>query len=201
MGEKRPAEQVGEQEGIPDLLDLLRAYLKADSALKECASAAAYLPLSVFHSAVASFPIALRDPSLGSRRERIRAKFGVGRTSRYDCAFQVVVTGNEPGMRGIGVVRVKLLFSFYMEKTRTTYPCIVAQWFGKVSGSPDDTTGLYEVKPDKDDMGKAIHQVLSLDCVLRPAHLLPVFPPRTFVDKMQHFSETLDKYGSFYVNK
>ncbi|KAF7366229.1 C2H2-type domain-containing protein [Mycena venus] len=104
-------------------------------------------PLSVFHSAIATF-YAPSDPSgiRGMRCERIRStpswrKHG----ARRDCAF-AVEDQDKPGFRGMSVVRIKLFFSFTHDGV--DYPCALVEWFKKVGRSPDIATGMWVVEPE-----------------------------------------------------
>ncbi|KAJ7756688.1 hypothetical protein B0H16DRAFT_1662563 [Mycena metata] len=99
-------------------------------------------PLSVFHSAVATF-YSPSDPSgiRGMRRERIRStprwrKIG----PRRDCTF-VVEDQNADGLRGMSVVRVRLLFSFQFDGV--DYPCALVEWYNKIGRGPDQDTGMW----------------------------------------------------------
>ncbi|KAJ7676822.1 hypothetical protein DFH06DRAFT_1291713 [Mycena polygramma] len=126
-------------------------------------------PLSVYHSAVATF-YAPSDPSgiRGMRRERIRStpKWMKHSGPRRDCAF-VVENQNERGFRGMSVVRIRLFFSFTYDGI--DYPCALVDWFKKVGRSPDLETGMWIVEPEM--RGKAqLTTIVHLDTLLRGAH-------------------------------
>jgi hypothetical protein len=134
------------------------------------------------------------------RRERIRSTPSWrGDAPRRDCAF-IVEDDDKPGMRGMGVVRVLLFFSF--EHDHTHYPCALVDWFKKVGLDP--VTGMWVVRPDIVQRGRRPEEpersVLHLDSFLRAAHLIPVFGkdkvPRDF-----HFTFSLDSFKAYYVNK
>jgi hypothetical protein len=122
--------------------------------------------ISIFHSAIATFH-APSDPNgtHGMRREHIRSTPSWrGLAPRRDCAF-VVEDDNKPGMRGLGVVRVLLLFS--LEYDNTWYPFALVEWFKKVGLDP--VTGMWVVRPDI--VGRQREQsVLHLDTFLHAAH-------------------------------
>ncbi|KAI0297314.1 hypothetical protein B0F90DRAFT_1811137 [Multifurca ochricompacta] len=70
--------------------------------------------ISVFHSAVATF-FAPSDPS------------GIyGKGPRHDCAF-IVEDEAKPGMQGLNIVCVQLMFSFKYNNIK--YPCSLVDWF------------------------------------------------------------------------
>lgn len=156
-------------------------------------------PISVFHSAVATF-YAPSDSSgiRGMCRERIRSTPSWRKTGpRRDCAL-VVEDENKPGFRGMGVVRVKIFFSFLYNGVE--YPCALVEWFSKVGRSPDDVTGMWVVRPEVDHNGERVLSVLHLDSFLRGVHLIPVYGE----DRLPlNFSYTwsLDLFQAFYVNK
>ena len=100
--------------------------------------------ISVFNSAVATF-FSPSDPSStrGMRRERIRSTPSWrGRGPRYDCAF-VVEDDTKPGMKGMAVVRIKLLF--LVDYDGEQYPCVLVDWFDRVWCDP--ATGMWIVYP------------------------------------------------------
>lgn len=131
------------------------------------------------------------------RRERIRSTpVWRGKYPRHDCAL-VVENQDRPGFRGLRVVRVKLFFSFVYQGT--TYPCALVEWFKTVNRSPDPDTGMWKVKPEG-PTGQRDTSVLHLDTFLRGAHLLPVFGNRRIPSDF-HYSQSLDVFPSFYVNK
>ncbi|KAJ7730745.1 hypothetical protein B0H16DRAFT_1665336 [Mycena metata] len=158
-------------------------------------------PLSVFHSAVATF-YSPSDPSgiRGMRRERIRCtprwrKIG----PRRDCAF-VVEDQNTAGFRGMSVVRLKLLFSFQFDGVN--YPCALVEWFDKIGRAPDPDTGMWMVRPDlrRTRARDPVRSVVHLDTVLRGAHLIPVFGSRYLPVGFRHIW-SLDAFEAFFVNK
>ncbi len=155
----------------------------------------ANITISVYHSAIASY-FAPSDPcgSDGMRRERIRSSPSWrGQNPRRDCVF--VVEDDQPGMKGLGVVRVFLFFSFEYGDTR--YPCALVEWFKKAGLDP--VTGMWVVRPDI-VRGKRERSVLHLDSFLRAAHLIPVFGTCK-VPKDFHFTYSLDAFKAYYINK
>ncbi|KAH7917560.1 hypothetical protein BV22DRAFT_1108549 [Leucogyrophana mollusca] len=155
-------------------------------------------PISVFHSAAATF-FAPSDVSgtRGMRREIIRSTPKWRRKyPRHDCAL--IVEGEEPGMRGMVIGRVKLLFSFVHDTV--VYPCALVDRFSRVGRQPDVVTGMWKVKPEVNRQGKRVQSVIHLDVILRSAHLIPVFGDGTLPPDF-HFSYSLDAFRSFYVNK
>ena len=55
----------------------------------------------------------------------------------YDCAF-VVEDDTKPGISGMAIVRIKLLFSF--DYNEVHYPCVLVEWFDRVRR--DHMTGM-----------------------------------------------------------
>ncbi|KAJ6590829.1 hypothetical protein B0H10DRAFT_2167907 [Mycena sp. CBHHK59/15] len=128
-------------------------------------------PISVFHSAVATF-YSPSDPSgiQGMRRERIRSTPNWRKTGpRRDCAF-VVEDQNAAGFRAMSVVRVKLFFSFQFDGVE--YPCAL----------------------------EPVTTVVHLDVFLRGTHLIPVYGSRYLQPGFRH-TWSLDAFQAFFVNK
>ena len=92
------------------------------------------------------------------------------------------------------------LFSFHLDTM--VYPCALVQWFQTIGDEPDRDTGMWMVKPEytTSNNRQQSWSVIHLDCILRGAHLLPIFDER-FIPHNLHYSETLDAFQAFYVNK
>ncbi|KAK7677769.1 hypothetical protein QCA50_019321 [Cerrena zonata] len=152
----------------------------------------------VFPSAITTF-YAPSDPSGigGMHHERTRATpLWRRRYPRYDCVF--VSTGPGRGMRGMHIARVRLFFSFtYAE---ILYPCAFVEWFVAIDDNPDSMTGMWIVEPELDNGGERVVSVIHIDTIVRSAHLLPVFDT-TMIPSDFHFSDSLDAFMSYYVNK
>ncbi|KAJ7182268.1 hypothetical protein C8R43DRAFT_1083515 [Mycena crocata] len=155
-------------------------------------------PISVFHSAIATF-YAPSDPSgiRGMRRERIRStpswrKHG----ARRDCAF-AVEDQTQHGFRGMSVVRVRLFFSFSHDGVQ--YPCALVEWFKKVGRSPDIETGMWVVEPEMKGRHRLI-TIIHLDTLLRGAHLIPVYG-ENHIPVGFHYTYSLGAFTAYHVNK
>jgi hypothetical protein len=156
--------------------------------------------IRVHNSAVATFH-APCDPSGigGMRREHIRAVPCWRKShSRYDCVF-LNRDPDIPGVRGMDIVRVLLFFSF--DLGGKVFPCALVRWFTVIGDGPDEDTGMWVVQPEVDTVGVPVLSVIHLDCVIRAAHLLPVFASNVPIPRALHHSQTLDSFNLFYVNK
>ena len=121
---------------------------------------------------------------------------------RRDCIFVDRGEPDAPGMRGLLVARVYLFFKFLYANAE--YPCALVYWYTTVGTEPDDSTGLWVVKPEyKTVRGQSYRNmgIIHLDSIIRGAHLLPRFPSNTQVYQELNYTQTLDVYRSFYVNK
>jgi len=117
---------------------------------------------------------------------------------RYDTIF-INTDPSVEGMRGLDVARVRLFFSFSHDGTQ--YPCALVHWFSRVGDSPNDNTGMWIVEPDtSDNDDKPLTSIIHLDTIVWAAHLLPVFG-HEYVPRTLSFTDTLDSFTSFYVNK
>jgi hypothetical protein len=97
------------------------------------------------------------------------------------------------------ILPMRLLFSFTY--AGTYYPCALVHWFAHVGDNPDEDTGLWMVKPDHDAVDDSPHvAVIHLDTVLRCAHLIGVYGSDILLKDMS-YTDSLDAFRSFYVNK
>jgi len=134
----------------------------------------------------------------GMHSERIRATANWRNEGpRYDTVF-VNMNPNEDGMRGLDIARVKQFFSFRSQGR--LYPCAIVQWYSRCGDEPDEDTGMWIVEPDVCEDGKSITDIIHLDTIICAAHLLPVFKDG-LVSRTLSFTDTLDKFHTFYANK
>ncbi|KAK1223202.1 hypothetical protein PQX77_013925 [Marasmius sp. AFHP31] len=155
-------------------------------------------PLSVYHSAVISAYAPSDDCGPGGMyREHIRSAPSFQQLyPRRDTVF-VQINPDQAVIKGMMVARILLLFSFkYLNATR---PCALVNWYVPSDDAPDHDTGMWVVEPEYVGQHRSV-QVISLDTIAHSAHLLPVYGdeilPETF-----HFSDSLDAFDLYYVNK
>ena len=112
--------------------------------------------------------------------------------SWYDCVF--VETENDPV--AVGHVRKFLQFSYKDKK----YPCALIHWFTKPESKQNASNGMWVVEPMLDPDGMPVASIVSIDAIIRTAHLLPVFGDGYFAPEDLECHETLDYFDLFYVN-
>ena len=116
---------------------------------------------------------------------------------RYDCVF--VNSDNKlNGIHGLEVARTICFFSFIY--LGVSYPCALVQWFSRISEGIDETTGMWMVAPDFDPTGSPALAIVHVDCILRAAHLIPIFRDSFVSDEITH-NNSLDNFKGFYVNR
>ena len=159
--------------------------------------------VNVFHSACAIF-YAPSDVSgtHGMQRQIIRATPSWRqKEARYDCVL-IVEDQDKPGMRGMVVGRVRCFLSFMHNDI--TYPCALVDRFKRVGRSPDPITGMWKVQPEtarsRHGLRRRIQSIVHIETILRNVHLIPVFGSG-FVPHRLHFSDSLDVFATYYVNK
>ena len=103
-----------------------------------------------------------------------------------------------PGMEGLEIAHVCLFFSLTFQGVK--YPCALVHWYSHVGQSADSDMGMWSVQPDVMDDGAPLAAIIHLDTIIRAAHLLPVFK-EGLVPRDLTFSDTLDRFQLFYVNK
>jgi len=155
-----------------------------------------YGKVSVYPSAIVIFHVPSNISGIGGMHcEHIRAvKSWRNGPGCYDTIF-VNMDSSMDSMQGLNIAHMQLFFS--ISHDGVDYPCALVRWFSCVGDSPDDHTGMWVVQPDDDESPPSI---IHLDSVVRAAHLLPVFGPE-HVSRTLSFTDTLDKFMRFYVNK
>ena len=156
--------------------------------------------IGVFHSAkVTLYSPSNECGSHGMHHQYIRSNpswYGPGQ-GRYDTAF-VVVDEDKPGMAGMLIAHILLLFSFYDEYLDETIPCALINWVEHVDDCPDKITGYWVVKPKKIHGQRPI-PVICLDAIARGAHL-PVYGVN-YLDENFSFIDALDTFKTYYICK
>ena len=100
-------------------------------------------------------------------------------------------------MDDLMVARVLLFFSIH--HGRKEFQCALVNWFLREE-ERDPDTGMWIVFPERDeDTSELLLEVITIDSIVRGAHLLPVFtesrvPPRF------HYLDSLDQYDRFFIN-
>ena len=59
---------------------------------------------------------------------------------------------------------------------------------------------MWMVQAERSTDGLPVVSVIHTDCILRGAHLIPIFG-RDYVPLELHFSDSLDAFAGFYVNR
>lgn len=117
---------------------------------------------------------------------------------RRDCVL--LETGTDMvGVRGLNVARVHLFFSFMLGEE--VFECALIHEFCKTFTDPDPDNGLWIFEPDYSDSGYRIMSVVHVDSIARAAHLLPVFKDQAPTPKEINFTNTLNVFRAFYLNK
>jgi hypothetical protein len=203
---KRTVHALADQIHQPNLQNLIRRFLydqlhegndpsSSDVDISMCPQF--YGRISVFYSATATYYAPCDLSGIGGmRREWIRATPSWQKsTPRYDCVL-VNTDSNLSRMQGLDVVRILLFFS--LEFQQKEYPCALVQWYTKIGGEPNSITGMWVVEREMKD-GEPVVSVIHLDCIMRAAHLIPVYGDG-FIPVIDP-SDTLDTFDLFSLNK
>ncbi|KAH9032130.1 hypothetical protein EDB85DRAFT_2073967 [Lactarius pseudohatsudake] len=201
------ADDLGQIINQPRFLEVLRRFLW-DQVISDPSRSPDNVPLdecprfgghiNIYHSAVARFyaPSDLCGTG-GMYRERIRSTPNWrGEYPRHDTVF-VERGAGLPGMHGMLVARVLLFFSFSFRDQH--YPCALVHWFIPVGDEPDDETGMWVVRPEFKGNRRSL-SIIHLDCIVRGAHLLPVFGS-SFLPEEFHFSDSLHAFQAYFVSR
>ena len=103
-------------------------------------------------------------------------------------------------------MRVCLFFSFRLcilsidPDALQDMSCTVVKWFSATDNEPDTETGLWVVEPDLDTNGSHVLDVIDVKTIFWGTHLIPVFGEHP-VPLYTKFSDSLDSYRAYYVNR
>ncbi|KAJ6625657.1 hypothetical protein B0H10DRAFT_2161873 [Mycena sp. CBHHK59/15] len=195
---------------LPNLIPLIRRFLYlqnnpdhnldiplTDVPLDSCPDAPS--SIKVFPSAIAKFHAPSDQSSVrGMLHERIRAvhTWRCG-PPRDDCVF---VEGDPdlPSFQGLLAAHVLLFMSF--KHLGITYPCALVTWFSAIRDEPCPDVGMWMVEPDVDHHGQWVMDIIHVDTILRSAHLIGIYGD-SFLPRHFKYSDTLDRFKAFYINK
>ena len=134
-------------------------------------------------------------------QEIIRANSSCGGVPRFDTVF-VSVSDDKEVMAGLLVTRIHLLFSYFDPYDGEEVPCTLITWFNHMNSTPepDAATGMWKLRPERDENGERPTQVIHLDTILRGAHLVPCYG-EGFLPTGLKYSDALDAWDSYFINQ
>ncbi|KAF6763988.1 hypothetical protein DFP72DRAFT_873930 [Ephemerocybe angulata] len=133
----------------------------------------------------------------GMQRQTIRCNPRWRGHPRRDTVF--VAESDDPGMRGLLIAQLIVLFSFVDNQSDERHECALVNWFPTVDTDPDPDTGMWVVTREKEE-GVCPLQVISLRTIVRGAHLLPVFGDSGRLPESFSFTQALDAFSHYFVN-
>lgn len=196
-----------------DLTTLVRKYLYYHSnpsstipphqlSLDECPTALNQVSfIRTYNSATSLFyaPSNQCGPG-GMFREVVRAvrHWGMGEIPgpRYDCVYVARRETTGIHMHNLQVARVHCFFSF--QRGSENHSCALVHWYKLWRSEPDRDNGMYIVQPDFVN-GCRNMAVISVDSIVRAAHLLPIFDD-TRLDHSWNYTHSLNLFKAFYLN-
>jgi hypothetical protein len=101
------------------------------------------------------------------------------------------------GMQGLQIAHMLCFFS--SKNMFILYECAIIHWFDVIGDAPDEDIGMWVVQLSFDGHSLNI-SVIHIDAIYRTAHLLPLYGV-DFIPCVINFSNSLDKFCTFYVNK
>ena len=116
---------------------------------------------------------------------------------RYDCIYVAKHhNASDIGMDNLRVARVHSFFSFNYGPE--THSCALVHWYRLWCDEPDCDSGMYIVQPEFISSRRNM-SVISVDCIVRAAHLLPIFDD-SHLDHSFNYTHSLDIFRAFYIN-
>ena len=92
-----------------------------------------------------------------------------------------------------------LFFSFALGEE--VFECALIHEFWKSFTDPDPDNGMWIFEPDYNNNQYRIMSVVHVNSIIRAVHLLPVFKDETPIPREVNFTNTLDAFKAFYLNK
>ncbi|KAH6908107.1 hypothetical protein BKA70DRAFT_1104154 [Coprinopsis sp. MPI-PUGE-AT-0042] len=193
------AEDINEPQLVPAFLDYL--FSTRYPSVIPPAPIEAYIDFTgkvhVHHSATARFyaPSDMCGTG-GMQRQMVRCNRSWQNRTRMDTVL--VAQSDEPGMKGMMIAQLRLLFSFHDPTTNMSHACALVNWFPTIGNEPDPVTGMWKVHREEED-GEQPLQVIPLASVVRGAHLLPDFGNGRLPEGLS-YTDALDAWQQYFVN-
>jgi len=130
-------------------------------------------------------------------RQRIRSNPSWYGHPRRDTAF-VVQDEDEPGMQGMLIAWLHLLFSFVDADDGEMVPCALVSWFVPTQDHCDRDTGMWVVAPEGTSAHRPV-QVIPLKSIAQGAHLLPKYGTGSLPDSISYIN-ALESFQFYFVN-
>ncbi|KAI6009054.1 hypothetical protein EDC04DRAFT_2581765, partial [Pisolithus marmoratus] len=112
-----------------------------------------------------------------------------------------ITTGNVHNSAHCGHGQAVSLLGFLsVPKSRWQFKFYTFRWFQTIGDKPCQNTGMWMVKPSFDDNGDCVVSVITLDNILRPAHLIGIYGPEPLPRNFTH-TDSLTAFSAFYVNR
>ncbi|KIM55301.1 hypothetical protein SCLCIDRAFT_134944 [Scleroderma citrinum Foug A] len=117
----------------------------------------------------------------------------------YNCVFVAKGGMDTDDFHSLLVARVCLFFSCV--HTGHLYSCALVNWFVPIAEELDELTGMWVMAPAVDNDRHCIQLVILLDSVVQGVHLIGVYGSELIPVDLHKFSESLDAFKAYYVNK
>ena len=142
------------------------------------------------------FPLSNRN-EIAPKREILRATPS-WKNSLPSHDTVLVKTELAPGLHGLLVARLHLLFSFM--KSNTRHDVALIQWYSYIGDLPDEDTEMWVVKKEKRSDGLPVIDFIYIDAIVRSCQLLPVYRRGMIPHQVNHMT-SLNCFQAYYVNK
>ncbi|KAJ7751501.1 hypothetical protein DFH07DRAFT_868891 [Mycena maculata] len=112
---------------------------------------------------------------------------------------------DQSGMRGMLRERIRAVRAWRGGAPR--YDCVFVEgdpdlpgFRGLLAARPCPDVGMWMVEPDLDHRGRHVMDIIHIDTILRGAHLIGIYGD-SFFPRHFKYSDTLDRFKAFYINK
>jgi hypothetical protein len=174
---------------------LYRSNLDDKISIDECPAIQGSIALH--HSAKATFYAPSNHSGLsGMNCQMICSNPLFGGWCRYDTVL--VKVDDCKGFLGMCVAQIKAFMVIKHDKI--PYETCLVEWYCPVSDEPHWDTGLWIVEPKLDAHGHPNTDVIHVDCIVRPCHLIGVCGDQRLPQDLCKSLPALDIFESFYVN-
>ena len=134
---------------------------------------------------------------IAPKREILRATLSW--RNSLPCHDMVLVkTGLVPGPHGLSVAWLHLLFSF--TKSNTCHNVALIQWYSYLGDSPDEDTGMWAIKKERESNGLPIIDFIYIDAIVQSCQLLPIYGRGMIPCQVTHMT-SFNCFQAYYVNK
>jgi hypothetical protein len=114
--------------------------------------------------------------------------------------FDTVLVKITDANRFMGMSLACVMVLLVVRHKHVSYECCLVEWYCQLLDERDPVTGLWIVEPKLNSQGECSTDIIHIECILWPCHLIGVCGDKNLSCNFSDSSVVLDVFHAFYVN-